>query len=93
MWLLCVAWALKSGLLVEEMGKRGVLCFCLGDTLIRMVLHLEIVEKDLILIHVRDILVDCVQSVQNRKTKKQSGTKENSINEEEEAEYGSWNTN
>ena len=85
MWLLCVGWALKSGLLVEEMGKRGVLCFCLGDTLIRMVLHLEIVEKDLILI--RDILVDCVQSVQ------QSGMKENSSNEEEEAEYGSWNTN
>ena len=82
---------LKSGLLVEEMGKRGVLCFCLGDTLIRMVLHLEIVEKDLILI--RDILVDCVQSVQNGKTKKQGGTKENSSNEEEEAEYGSWNTN
>ena len=75
------------------MGKRGVLCFGLGDTLIRMVLHLEIVEKDLILIHVRDILVDCVQSVQNRKTKKQGGMKENSSNEEEEAEYGSWNTN
>ena len=69
--------------LVVELEKKGVLCFALGDEMIRMVTHLEIEEKEID--EIVGLVKICCGIVM------EMGVDDGKDGKEEE--YGSWNTN
>ena len=71
-----------AGQLVGVLESAGVLCFALGESMLRMVTHLEVEEKDLDVI--AKIVADCVGRVAKGIGRNGHGSGE---------EYGSWNTN
>jgi threonine aldolase len=74
-----------AGQLVGVLESAGVLCFALGESMLRMVTHLEVKETDLE--GIVKIVKECVERVAKEIERNWHG--EGGGGEE----YGSWNTN
>ena len=80
-----------AGMLVEEMGLLGVLCFPLSSTVVRLVTHLEIGKEDLVVIC--EVVRRSSEVVHGRLLSKKVGEGGVEGGEGGKEEYGSWNTN
>ena len=78
--------AVAASKLVVELEKKHVLCFALGDDMIRMVTHLEIKEKEID--EIVGLVNICCGIVMEMGVEDEKDGKDG-----KEEEYGSWNTN